>query len=27
MHLAKPIEPTDLLVTIATLVGGYSSMS
>ncbi|MEI9941942.1 MAG: ATP-binding protein [Pseudomonadota bacterium] len=25
MHLAKPIEPTDLLVTIATLVGGYSS--
>jgi len=25
MHLSKPIEPTDLLVTIATLVGGYSS--
>ena len=25
MHLAKPIEPNDLLVTIATLVGGYSS--
>ncbi len=25
MHLAKPIEPTDLLVTIATLVGGYTS--
>ena len=25
MHLAKPIEPTDLLVTIATLVGGYVS--
>ncbi|HEY0469514.1 MAG TPA: response regulator [Polyangiaceae bacterium] len=25
MHLAKPIEPTDLLATIATLVGGYNS--
>ena len=25
MHLAKPIEPNDLLVTLATLVGGYSS--
>ncbi len=25
LHLAKPIEPTDLLVTIATLVGGYNS--
>jgi len=25
MHSTKPIEPTDLLVTIATLVGGYSS--
>jgi len=25
MHLAKPIEPNDLLVTIATLVGGYGS--
>ena len=26
MHLAKPIEPNDLLVTLATLVGGYSSV-
>ena len=25
MHLAKPIDPSDLLVTIATLVGGYRS--
>jgi len=25
MHLAKPIEPADLLVTVATLVGGYSA--
>ena len=27
MHLAKPIEPTELLVVVATLAGGYRRMS